>query len=1255
MRGKWFFDDWGGVCCFALIMLVSTAASGKVIYVDANAPGSSDGTKWADAYVFLQDGLADADNSEKPVYIKVAEGIYRPDCNSAVPLGTGERHATFQLISGVTLFGGFAGFDRADPDERNVGLYQTILSGDLHVNDQPGFGSYEDNSYHVVTGSGVEPNAVIEGFTIVGGNANGTNPPDNSGAGMYSDNGFATIALCTFLRNRATVFGAGMYNGGGGPHLSECIFRTNAVVGGQSRGGGVYNEQSSATFNDCLFHDNLAEGSQCSGGGMHNEASDTILSECTFNINRAEGYLARGGGLDEYSSSSTLSDCTFSSNSATYTGGGMHNENGSPELTGCSFNGNTAESGGGVYSDSWHDRAAGNLAVFTNCTFSGNSSVVAGGGMYSIFCDSRLDDCTFELNTTSGSITGGGGMCNDRSLSKLSNCTFRGNSASGGSAGGFYNMQQSDAQLVGCVFTDNSARYEGGGIYNRGTAFVFNCTFSGNANTTYSHSVGGAMSNRCPLSTVVNCVFTENSAAYGGGMHNRQCDVVNVVNCTFSGNIADSNGAGIYNRDCDPNVANCILWGNVGEEIYNYGSESPSVRYSCIEGGYPGAGNITDDPRFDGPDLRVEDGSPCHDSGDNDALAADTLDLDGDGDVNEPVPLDFIRNGRRGDDPQVEPDTGNAGALGAPVVDMGAYELTPIFVDDDAPLGGDGASWSTAYKYLRDGLLASLDPNRGISEVRVGKGAYKPDQDEAAGVIPGDREATFEMRSGLAIRGGYRGLAGGGDPDDRDTNTFASILSGDLAGNDIADLGAGLRCFSFDGNPCESGCESFDADGDTDVDGEDLRIDENSFHVVTSRGTNAAAVLEGFTITGGNAGAPCADRGGGGIYNADEGKPTIIECTFALNRARDHGGGMYVKNGAPTVTGCEFNGNWAQFGAGMDVDRGSALLTDCTFNRNHADIKGGGLSNSAGLTMLGCTFTENSSSQEGGGVFHASPGDVGATDCSFFGNTSRHGGGVQLQYGDNTFVNCVFSGNSAETGGAMSIWRGDGRRDMTVANCTLGGNLASGSGAGVYIGGSGILQGMSVVNCIIWGNIDVGGSDETAQIDNDLLTDLIVTHSSVQGCSTYCADPNSRNIGADPLFADGDGADDIIGTADDNLRLSGGSPCIDMGDNDADTNIRTPEIEPLPETDLDGKDRIFDGNRDGTGTVDMGAYEFTSAYMGDLDGQYDVDFEDYSMLAAHWLEDNARVDIGGAPGGDGIIDCRDLAVLAVHWLDDIAW
>jgi hypothetical protein len=95
-----------------------------------------------------------------------------------------------------------------------------------------------------------------------------------------------------------------------------------------------------------------------------------------------------------------------------------------------------------------------------------------------------------------------------------------------------------------------------------------------------------------------------------------------------------------------------------------------------------------------------------------------------------------------------------------------------------------------------------------------------------------------------------------------------------------------------------------------------------------------------------------------------------------------------------------------------------------------------------------------------------------------------------------------------------------------------------------------------------------------------------VTYSCVQGGLS-----GTGNIDVDPLFVDPNGADGIIGTEDDNLRLSAGSPCIDAGDN---------SVVDANSTDLDGNSRILDGDGDGEAIVDMGAYEFVGLIEADV-------------------------------------------------------
>jgi hypothetical protein len=95
--------------------------------------------------------------------------------------------------------------------------------------------------------------------------------------------------------------------------------------------------------------------------------------------------------------------------------------------------------------------------------------------------------------------------------------------------------------------------------------------------------------------------------------------------------------------------------------------------FSDVEGGWPGQGNIAVDPMFvdaGAGDYRLSAGSAAADAGANFLVPADLFDLDGDGDITEPLPIDLAGAARFTDDPMA-PDTG----LGAaPLVDMGAYE-----------------------------------------------------------------------------------------------------------------------------------------------------------------------------------------------------------------------------------------------------------------------------------------------------------------------------------------------------------------------------------------------------------------------------------------------------------------------------------------------------------------------------------------------------------------------------------------------------
>ena len=274
---------------FSVLLMVGSAAAQMVLYVDDDADPNGDGLTWATAYDDLQDALSAA-----PDEIRVAGGTYKPSVRSepATP-----RTETFQLVSGVALYGGYVGLaDPNDPDSRDIVLYKTILSGDIGM-----LGNHAVNCYHVVTGSGTDATAVLDGFTVIEGNADAASPY-REGAGMYNDYGSPTVTNCTFCKNTA-ILGGGMYNTHSNPALTNCTFSNNSA---DWDGGGMNNEHSSPTLTSCIFSDNSAG---VYGGGIVNWGGNPTLINCVFSRNVSDNV---GGAISSRSSSTpTATNCTI--------------------------------------------------------------------------------------------------------------------------------------------------------------------------------------------------------------------------------------------------------------------------------------------------------------------------------------------------------------------------------------------------------------------------------------------------------------------------------------------------------------------------------------------------------------------------------------------------------------------------------------------------------------------------------------------------------------------------------------------------------------------------------------------------------------------------------------------------------------------------------------------------------------------------------------------------------------------------------
>lgn len=182
-----------------------------------------------------------------------------------------------------------------------------------------------------------------------------------------------------------------------------------------------------------------------------------------------------------------------------------------------------------------------------------------------------------------------------------------------------------------CLFTGNSAIYGGGvysgvDVYSAGTNF--SCVFSNNV---AQDRGGGGFAG-----TYVNCLFVGNTATSGGAVSTQLSGKVALHHCTVYGNSASFRGGGVAEMGAAGGgyiyASNCIIVGNVAPTGPNYFSGASLFAFCCTSPvPASGIGNFNSNPQFSNPlagDFHLQPSSPCINGGGS-AYVAIISDLDG--------------------------------------------------------------------------------------------------------------------------------------------------------------------------------------------------------------------------------------------------------------------------------------------------------------------------------------------------------------------------------------------------------------------------------------------------------------------------------------------------------------------------------------------------------------------------------------------------------------------------------------------------
>ncbi|MCF7793850.1 MAG: T9SS type A sorting domain-containing protein [Candidatus Cloacimonetes bacterium] len=958
-----------------------------------------------------------------------------------------------------------------------------------------------------------------------------------------------------------------------------------------------------------IYHFRLIEGVEIYGGFA---GSETAVSQRTnFGLGEANETILSGdlSGDDDfdintggYQGTTGMDNCAH----VLYHPDGLN-------LTSTSILDGFTITGGNANGPDTHIKAGGlylysSSPTIQNVIFKSNQAIELGGAAYIYNSTSEFSDVSFVENISAG----GGGLYVSTGSPVFTNAVFTGNVSS--ADGGALSSHSSTVTITNALFADNNCSQDGGALelYSSSTAFTTTLTNVTTANNTSGRYGGGINFQSSASSSLV----LNNSIVYGN-------------TATTNGNEIASNSSGgtTLNYSCYDNDTNDVVVSN--------GTLTATNNNTTFNPGFV-------DPASD--DYRIRGFSPCKDNGSNGFNALST-DIRGE---------DRIQNS---------------------TIDMGAYEWTEgvdpqynaenvLYVAFDASGADNGSSWTDAFVSLQSALNVATSG----SKIWVAKGTYKPSYEYGLG--EGDSDDLFNKNEGIEVNDKYgktknvknNSTNNRSSRDSRDSRNYHFRLIegveiyGGFAGTetsveqrtnyDIGEVNETILSGDLSSN------DNFDV---TNGGYQGTTGDDNCYHVLYHpNGLNltSSAVLDGFTISGGNAnGTLSAHTKAGGLYLTYS-SPTIRNIVFTSNSSATSAGGVYLDHSTSLFTNISIidNTTTSSVGGGIFISYGDPEFDQIEIVSNYAPYAGGMYIYSSTPVLNNIKFTSNSSADVGGGLYthSASP----------------------------TITNALFASNTAGTfGGAIIFYSSDSQYDATLNNVTISDNQAGQSGGAIRFASNNAASTLNINNSIIWGNTATTSGNELSLVDAGSTTLNYSCYrnllNDIEGAPTV----TNQNITSDPKFVL------ISNNPDHPYSIAGISPCCDTGNDDYNS-----EIFDIRGT---GFSRKLDKNTGESGTIDMGAYEYQdgvdpslpvtlSSFTGNLDNglptlnwtteselenmgwniyrsEYENGLEDNSIK----LTDELIPGMGtiSVPTNYNYIDEQPVQILGLHfyWLESVSF